>query len=205
MAFPVSRRAFVAAAAVLAARPALAIPVSTAVSPDLLARAQAALQQHRDRLLHVDRIGIVDFTRASREPRFHVVDLIDGSASAHLVAHGRGSDPAHTGWVSRLSNEPGSFASSAGAYATGALYEGAHGHSMRLGGLDADNSNAEARALVVHAAWYVSPEIAQTAGKLGRSEGCFAVSSTSLDVVLRQLGPGRLLFASGIESGRARS
>ncbi len=201
----VSRRAFIAATAVLAARPALAVPLSAAVSPDLLARAQAAVQQHRDRLLHTDRIGIVDFTRASREPRLHVVDLTDGGISAHLVAHGRGSDPAHTGWVSRLSNEPGSFASSAGAYATGALYEGAHGHSMRLSGLDADNSNAEARALVVHAAWYVSPEIAQNAGKLGRSEGCFAVSTASLEVVLRQLGPGRLLFASGIDGSRARS
>jgi len=66
---------------------------------------------------------------------------------------------------------------------------------MRLMGLDADNSNAQARAIVVHAAWYVTPEIARSTGKLGRSEGCFAVSNDSLDEVLTRLGPGRLLYA----------
>jgi hypothetical protein len=66
---------------------------------------------------------------------------------------------------------------------------------MRLAGLDATNSNAESRAIVVHAAWYVSPDMARNTGKLGRSEGCFAVSSESLETVLGQLGSGRLLYA----------
>lgn len=178
--------------------PVAAKPIRDGLSPDLLADAQAALAQHRDRLAHVDRIGIVDFGQPSRLPRLHVLDLDDGNITSHLVAHGRGSDPAHSGWVTRLSNEPGSFASSAGAYVTRDLYIGAHGRSMRLAGLDSVNSNAESRALVVHAAWYVSPVIARDTGKLGRSEGCFAVAGDSLDAVLSQLGPGRLLFASGI-------
>jgi hypothetical protein len=32
-------------------------------------------------------------------------------------------------------------------------------------------------------------------GLLGRSEGCLAVSNSSLDVVLARLGPGRLIYA----------
>lgn len=66
---------------------------------------------------------------------------------------------------------------------------------MRLAGLDPENCNAENRAIVVHAAWYVTPEIATRTGMLGRSEGCFAVSSSSLGHVLDQLGAGRLLYA----------
>ncbi len=168
---------------------------SSSPSSALMSRARAALAQHQGRLPHSDRIGIADFSRPSHAPRFFIVDMSSGQSSAHLVSHGRGSDPAHTGWVKSFSNESGSFASSSGAYATGETYIGGHGRSMRLAGLDATNSNAESRAIVVHAAWYVSPDMARNTGKLGRSEGCFAVSSESLETVLGQLGPGRLLYA----------
>lgn len=182
-------------AAALAVAGAPARASAGASMAGLIKRAEAALRLHSTRFAFVDRIGIVDFSRPSSTPRLFIVDRASGRVAAHLVAHGRGSDPAHTGWARRFSNEPGSFASSNGAYATAAHYTGAHGASMRLHGLDAGNSNAEARAIVVHAAWYVSPEMARNTGKLGRSEGCFAVSATSLDTVLTQLGPGRMLYA----------
>ena len=194
-----SRRNFIQSGVtgiLLAAGPrAWATPDSEQPSAALLTRARAALARHRGRFAHVDRIGIVDFSRPSCDPRLFIVDLATGRASSHLVAHGRGSDPAHTGWVERCSNEPGSFESSLGAYATSDLYLGMHGRSMRLQGLDPGNSHAEARAIVVHAAWYVTPQVVWSTGKLGRSEGCFAVSSDSLNTVLAQLGPGRLLYA----------
>jgi hypothetical protein len=161
----------------------------------LLDKAREAVDRHAKHLTYRDRIGIVDFSSASNVPRLSIVDLANGRSEHFLVAHGRGSDPLHTGWVSRLSNEPGSYASSGGAYVTGGYYVGAHGRSMRLDGLDANNSNAAARAIVVHAAWYASPEIARATGKLGRSEGCFAVAPADLEQVLERLGPGRLLFA----------
>ena len=166
------------------------------LSPHLMEQAMTALARHRGRLAHIDRIGIVDFSRPSSAARLFIIDVATGISQAHLVAHGRGSDPAHTGWTRTFSNEPGSFASSAGAFVTGAEYWGHHGRSMHLGGLDAENSNAESRAIVVHAAWYVSPQIAAQTGMLGRSEGCFAVSTESLDHVLDRLGPGRLLYAA---------
>ena len=161
----------------------------------LIERALAALDRHAGAILHRDRIGVVDFSRPSHEPRLFIVDLASGASSRHLVAHGRGSDPAHSGWVQRFSNEPGSYASSEGAYASGMVYPGKHGTSLRLAGLDLENSNAEPRAIVVHAAWYVAPAMVREHGKLGRSEGCFAVAQPELAQVLERLGTGRLLYA----------
>jgi hypothetical protein len=164
-------------------------------SAALLQHARAALDRHDGSIVHRDRVAVVDFSRPSSEPRLFIVDLISGASSAHLVAHGRGSDPAHSGWVQRFSNEPGSYASSEGAYASEAVYPGKHGTSLRLAGLDPENSNAEPRAIVVHAAWYVAPEMVREHGKLGRSEGCFAVAQAELAQVIERLGTGRLLYA----------
>jgi hypothetical protein len=119
----------------------------------LLRRALNALKRHQDSISFRDFIGVADFSLPSRAPRFHLVNLADGSVQSHLVAHGRGSDPSHTGWLERFSNEPRSNATSAGAYRTGSPYVGAHGQSMRLEGLDPTNSNALTRAIVVHSAW----------------------------------------------------
>ena len=169
--------------------------VAGPVAPGLLRRALDALELHRDLISHRDFLGIADFSLPSRSPRFHLLNLTDGSVRSHWVAHGRGSDPAHTGWLERFSNEPRSNATSAGTYRTDASYLGAHGHSLRLEGLDPTNSNAAARAIVVHGAWYVSENMIGRCGMLGRSEGCFAISHASLEEVLTRLGPGRLIYA----------
>jgi hypothetical protein len=165
------------------------------IEPRLLQRALAALEQHRERLSQRDYIGVADFSLPSRTPRFHVLHVASGAVRTHLVAHGRGSDPARTGWLERFSNQPRSNATSSGAYRTDSLYIGAHGRSLRLQGLDATNSNAESRAIVVHGAWYVSNDMVGHFGMLGRSEGCFAVAEGSLEEVLSSLGPGRLIYA----------
>jgi len=165
------------------------------IDPGLMRRALGALEQHRDSIGYRDFIGVADFSLPSRAPRFHLISLADGSVRSHLVAHGRGSDPAHTGWLERFSNEPHSNATSAGAYRTGSLYLGAHGRSMRLEGLDPTNSNALTRAIVVHGAWYVNEAMIGHSGMLGRSQGCFAVADSSLPEIMARLGPGRLIYA----------
>ena len=116
--------------------------VAGQIAPGLLRRALDALERHHDSITYRDFIGVADFSLPSSAPRFHLVKLADGSVRSHLVAHGRGSDPSRTGWLERFSNEPRSNATSAGAYRTGSFYVGAHGHSMRLEGLDPTNSNA---------------------------------------------------------------
>jgi hypothetical protein len=168
------------------------------VNPLLFARAKAALEARRYAIRYTDTVGIVDFTQASRVPRFYLVNMLNGMVTDYHVAHGRGSDPDHSGWLERFSNVPGSEASSKGAYVTGDIYWGKYGRSLRLTGLDATNSNALDRAIVIHGARYATPEIAEQYGKLGRSEGCFALSETNLQYVLYQLGPGRLLFADKV-------
>jgi hypothetical protein len=186
------------AGASLIMRPAFA---ATAVVPAaLLTRAMAALDRHHDKIPNRDVIAVADFTRPSRLPRLHVIDTVSGRISSHLVAHGRGSDPKHTGWLERFSNGVGSNATSSGAYLTDDFYVGAHGHSMRLSGLDPSNSNALERAIVVHSAWYVSQDMATSHGILGRSEGCLALAATSLDEVFARLGHGHLIYADKIDA-----
>jgi hypothetical protein len=179
------------------APPVPAIPAGLQGRPfsALLERARAALDRHKDAFALRDRVAIADFSVASRDARFHIVDLIGGQATSYLVAHGRGSDPEHSGWLQRFSNEPNSLATSHGAYRTAAIYDGQHGASMRLLGLDPENSNAEARAIVIHGADYVSEDRIASWGKLGRSEGCFALAQHVVPQVLAMLGPGRLLYA----------
>jgi hypothetical protein len=196
-----TRRSFLGIAlaglAVPALRPALARTqgIDGRPAPELVQRALDALDMHRDRIPWRDIVGIADFSLPSRTPRFHLLSVADGSVTSHLVAHGRGSDPEHTGWLERFSNQPHSYATSAGAYRTGDFYSGGHGHSMRLEGLDPTNSNAASREIVLHGAWYVSEQMVGEHGMLGRSEGCFAVASSSLEEIFTRLGPGRLIYA----------
>jgi hypothetical protein len=187
------------------ARSALAATahVSGDIDPNLLRRALGALDRHRDSIAYRDFIGVADFSLPSSAPRFYVVNLADGGVRSYLVAHGKGSDPAHTGWLQRFSNEPHSNATSSGSYRTGSAYLGVHGRAMRLEGLDSTNSNALSRAIVVHGAWYVNEEMIGRSGLLGRSQGCFAVAESSLPEIMTRLGPGRLIYAdSQLRSNR---
>jgi hypothetical protein len=168
------------------------------VRPELFRRALASLQQHGSRVAQRDRMAIADFTAGSSQPRFHFVDLVSGKTTTLLVSHGSGSDPSHTGYLKRFSNDFGSNASSEGAFATADYYVGKHGRSQRLIGLDPTNNNALGRAIVVHSAWYANPDMIKTHGMLGRSQGCFAVGERDLDQVFARLGPGRMIFAAKV-------
>lgn len=167
-----------------------------AVRPELFAAALGALERHGDMIRKHDRIAIADFGLASSEPRLHIVNIGDGRAQSLLVAHGSGSDPDHTGWLKRFSNDFDSNASSRGAFATADYYVGKHGHSQRLVGLDPSNSNAFDRAIVVHGAWYANKDMLASHGKLGRSQGCFAVGEQALEKLFDHLGKGRMLYAA---------
>jgi hypothetical protein len=168
------------------------------VRPEIFERAVAALDAHKDRILRRDRIAIADFALGSSHARFHLVDLDKLTARTLLVAHGSGSDPEHTGYLQTFSNEEGSNASSHGAFVAADYYEGKHGRSQRLIGLDSSNNRALERAIVIHGAWYSNPEMLVTHGKLGRSQGCFAVGEGDLDVVFAKLGEGRMIYSAKV-------
>ena len=176
-------------------RPAVvAAPSAPAgIDPQLFAKAKAALDQHK--VWPRDSMGVVDFSQPSADPRFFVVDLMSGNVESHRVAHGRGSARDHSGFVERFSNDFGSYASSNGAYLTGDYYDGKYGLSMKVRGLDWSNYNAEPRAIVIHNAWYAEDDMIPVHGKLGRSEGCFAMSRKSQYDVMRRLAGGRMIYA----------
>lgn len=196
----IGRRGFLglaAAGAAIAAVPATAA-MPMPLDPRLLARAMASFQRHRAQVRHADVIAIADYSQPSRARRFHLVDMVAGGTTSMLVAHGRGSDPAHSGWLQQFSNQDGSYASCSGAFVTGAEYFGKHGRSMRLDGLDASNSKALERAIVIHTAPYVTEAMARDMGKVGRSQGCFTVTEADLQQVLARIGSGRFLYSDKV-------
>ena len=181
------------ALATVPAQPVAAPTAPIGVDAQLFARAKAAMASHR--VWPNDTMAIVDFSKPSSEPRFHIVDLQNGGVESHLVCHGRGSDPAHSGYLERFSNDFGSYATSNGAYVTDDYYQGKYGLSLRVRGLDWSNNNAEPRAIVIHNAWYAEPDMIQAHGMLGRSEGCFAMPKASQYAAMRRLAGGRMIFA----------
>jgi hypothetical protein len=176
------------------APPPLPAVAALAEHPPLLAEALAALDRHT--FAARDRLGLVDFSLPSREPRFHLVDVVGGRIEqSWLVSHGSGSDPEHTGLLQLFSNVPGSNASSNGAYLTADPYVGQHGRSQRLIGLDPSNDRAMERAIVIHGAAYVDPALITAQGRIGRSQGCLAFEQREVARVMERLGEGRLIYA----------
>jgi hypothetical protein len=137
---------------------------------------------------------VIDYSLPSRERRLWVLDLEHGNVLAHeLVAHGKGTgdDQARA-----FSNTEGSNQSSLGTFVTGATYQGKHGLSLRLRGLDASlNSNAEARGIVVHAADYVNQGIVAQLGRLGRSQGCPALNPAVAPRIIGLIKGGTVVFS----------
>lgn len=176
-------------------------PVAPLPPPvDYVAVAKKQLAMQGRNIPQSDRVGVVDFGLPSSRPRFALVDMVAGKVEMFPVTHGRGSDPQHDGWLKNFSSRVGSLATSRGAYRTSDYYWGANGSSMRLAGLDPDNSNADMRAIVIHGAWYAEPSLIATQGKLGRSEGCFVFGEELLPQILYKLGPGRLLYADKLSA-----
>ena len=163
--------------------------------------AKEQLERNRARVWRTDMVGVADFALPSSLPRFHFADLEKGQVRSFLVAHGKGSDPEHDGFLKIFSNVPNSLATSRGAFITYEWYKGKYGTSIRLGGVDQDNSNALERAIVLHPAWYANPDMLEKWGKLGRSDGCFAMGEADFNEALWHLSGGRLIYADKLGLG----
>lgn len=136
---------------------------------------------------------IVDYSKPSSEKRMTVVDLKSGRAKMNsLVAHGVNSGLLY---AEDFSDQVGSEKSSLGLFRVAEQYYGKHGRSLRLDGLDPGfNINARRRAIVVHAADYVSKETMRENrheyGRLGRSAGCFSLSDKDMAKLDKKLKGG---------------
>ncbi len=165
------------------------------LSPNVLRLALQAVEvAEKQGLGNGQVVAIIDFSLPSTKRRLWVLDLEHKQVLFHeLVAHGKGSGE---NFATAFSNQPGSFQSSLGLYVTESPYEGEHGYSLRLRGLEQGiNDQAEARAIVIHGAWYVSQNMIEQQKRLGRSLGCPAVEPAVVKPLIDTLKNGRLLFA----------
>lgn len=138
--------------------------------------------------------AIVDFDRRSDEHRLHVLDIEACTSESYLCAHGKESDPSNSGYATLFSNEDGSNKSALGVYRCAETYSGVHGYSMRLDGLEPTNDQARHRAIVVHAADYVSEAFAAEHHRIGRSLGCPAVDAAFSQSIIDRLKQGSFLI-----------
>lgn len=164
------------------------------INPDILELALQSYSYAENENL-ISRKGVltvIDYTRLSSEKRLWTFDLQSSRLLFEdLVAHGKNSGENRT---IDVSNAFGSKMSSVGVYKTGESYIGSNGYSLRLIGLeDGFNSNAFARAVVLHGAWYVSNDMIRTYGRIGRSWGCPAVRKEIAPSLIDAIKDGSLL------------
>lgn len=153
---------------------------------------QWAMARHQ--VKHANILTVVDFTLPSSRKRLWVIDL----ANDRILMHIRTAQGKNSGlfYAKHFSNQPGSDKSSLGVYTTLNSYHGKHGLSLRLNGLEPGiNSNAYRRAIVVHPAWYVSPQFVAAHGRTGRSWGCFALNPAKSKRFIELTKDGSVLFA----------
>ena len=145
-------------------------------------------------------LTVIDFDLPSTEKRLWVLDLAKNEILFHtLVAHGHNSGENE---ATTFSNTDQSNMSSLGFYATGGEYEGKHGHSLRLEGLDEGfNTNAAARSVVMHGADYVSEDFIKQNGRLGRSLGCPALPLDQYSQIIDAVDGGTCLFLNKSDAG----
>ncbi|WP_046246611.1 murein L,D-transpeptidase catalytic domain family protein [Hymenobacter terrenus] len=145
-------------------------------------------------------LTVVDFDLPSTEKRLWVLDLAKNEILFHtLVAHGHNSGENE---ATTFSNTDQSNMSSLGFYATGSEYQGKHGHSLRLEGLDEGfNTNAAARSVVMHGADYVSEDFIKQNGRLGRSLGCPALPMDQYAQIIDVVNGGTCLFLNKSDAG----
>ena len=144
--------------------------------------------------------AIVDFNQPSTEKRFYLFDTKSETITPYFVAHGHGNGDAireeNLLYAKVFSNEIGSNCSSLGIYSCLApIVSTHHGNALQIDGLESTNSNAKARSVILHKADYVSETFIAENGRLGRSEGCFAVENSVVDTLVAELKNGSYIIA----------
>lgn len=172
----------------------LVLPLAENINPKVLELAiNAYYKAQRKGLDKRGILTIVDYSLPSSKKRMWVLNLNDLKLAHYsLVTHGSGSGLLY---ARHFSNTPESFQSSLGLFLTKQSYDGKVGHSLRLQGLEPGiNDNAEHRGIVMHAAEYADEHFIDQYGRLGRSEGCFALPIASSKNIINFIEDGTLIF-----------
>ena len=136
---------------------------------------------------------MVDYTKPSTEERLFIIDLRKKQLLiSSLVTHGRGTGDLY---ATKFSNKNNSYSTSSGFYLTGNIYNGKHGESLELYGLDkGKNDNAKKRTIVMHSAYYANKAFAEKYGRLGRSKGCLALPTDLNAKIINLISGGVVLY-----------
>lgn len=157
-------------------------------------------------LLQTPLLTVIDYSLPSTERRLWVLDPGRLRVLFHdYVAHGRGSaSEEQPEWAVQFGNDPDSRRSSLGTFLTGRTYEGTHGHSLELVGLDPGvNDRAFERRIVIHPAEYVSASYrAVKEGRVGRSWGCPALDPAVASGIIDRIQEGSVLYVAGPPASR---
>lgn len=139
-------------------------------------------------------ITIIDYSMPSSKKRLWVINANNDHVLFHtLVAHGKQSGQLY---AKHFSNKRHSHATSLGVFLTGHTYQGKHGYSLKLRGLEPHfNGNTFKRHVVIHSAWYVSQDLLHKQNRLGRSWGCPALSKKKEPQVVNTIKNGTMIFA----------
>lgn len=178
----------------LAVQLAQAAPAASREVLQLAARAMSCALRHPEFGVDPQRLGVIDYSRPSTEPRLWIFDLARQKLLfEEWVAHGRNSGENLT---AHFSNRDGSFMTSLGGFTAQETYMGGNGYSLRLRGLEPGfNDRARDRAIVIHGAPYVNPVAAKLQGRLGRSLGCPAVRPAVARQLIDSIRDGTFVFA----------
>lgn len=142
---------------------------------------------------NIDSAVIVDYSKPSTVKRLYLLNLVEGTFESFYVAHGIRSGILEARNFSNLSE---TWKSSLGFYfAKGTFLGKKNGLSLYLDGVDASNDNARVRNIVLHGAKYVSEDFIRQNGRLGWSEGCFAVGVEHLNYLVTSLQAGSLILS----------
>lgn len=139
-------------------------------------------------------LAVIDYSQPSTARRLWIFDLRQQKLVLRdLVAHGQKSGE---NFATQFSNRLGSYQSSLGLFRTQESYQGTHGYSLRMDGLEPGfNDQARDRAIVIHAADYVNPLWSARQGRIGRSQGCPAVRPQVARQVIDKLKGGQFMFS----------
>jgi len=172
----------------------LLAPPAPGLDPQVLGLAQKAAKIAQEKGFGQKKIlAVIDYSLPSTRKRLWVFDLKNDKLLFHeLVAHGKGSGD---NYAKTFSNREGTLASSLGLFEAAGTYQGKHGYTLKLKGLEKGfNDNAEKRSVVIHGAWYVTESFAKKYGRLGRSWGCPALDKQVAQKIIDTLKDGGLVF-----------
>jgi len=136
---------------------------------------------------------MVDYTKPSTEERLFIIDLRKKQLLiSSLVTHGRGTGDLY---ATKFSNKNNSYSTSSGFYLTGNIYNGKHGESLELYGLEkGKNDNAKKRTIVMHSAYYANKAFVEKYGRLGRSKGCLVLPTDLNAKIINLISGGVVLY-----------